>query len=99
VHIGHVQRDLEQRNGLRYYGHAGGSMRMRITQLLNSIPLSQTHLRLISFSCNATKASALMFSDCIVASGSACFVCPVVTTSHGERIVNGPGVEHWTGEG
>ena len=62
-------------------------MRVRIAQLLNSIPVSQIYLLLISFS-SATKASAQMFSDCIVASGFYCFVCPVVTTSHGEREVH-----------
>ena len=49
----------------------GGSMRMRITQLLNSIPVSHRLICCpVSFSCAATKTSAVMFSGCIVASGS-----------------------------
>ena len=66
---------------LRERGWVYARSHYAVTELCS---VSQTYLLTISFSC-ATKATTLMFSDCIVAAGSYCFVCPVVTTSHGER--------------
>ena len=72
---------------------------MRITQLLNSYSCLTDLFAFDFVPYSATKASALMFSDRVVASGSACFVCPVVTTSHGVRVESALLLEHWRGGG